>query len=395
MQDAVAYSGMNLTALKQDFEASFGRLPDAIYFAPGRVNLIGEHIDYNGGRVMPAAIHQGTYFGIGKNESSRICIDSMTFGEKRTFEFEDLVSARRQGHWSDYTLGMAQRLLAGVRNPVGFDLLVASDLPQNSGLSSSASFCVGFGFALIDQLDLAFDRIQLARVARAVENDFVGVSCGIMDQFAVAMGKADHCIVLDCESLEWELIQMNLAGYEIVIANSMVERKLSDSNYNLRRSECKQALEILKMDYPVEQLCELSVGQVEASLPLQRFDVLRKRARHVSSENNRVNESVSALKAGALEEFGALMNASHASLRDDFEVSCPELDFLVETAVSIPGVLGSRMTGAGFGGCTVSLVKSSEVPRFAEHLLRAYTAQAAIKAEIYAVTPADGVKRVA
>jgi galactokinase len=149
------------------------------------------------------------------------------------------------------------------------------------------------------------------------------------------------------------------------------------------------------MDYPVEQLCELSVGQVEASLPLHRFDVLRKRARHVSSENNRVNESVSALKAGALEEFGALMNASHASLRDDFEVSCPELDFLVETAVSIPGVLGSRMTGAGFGGCTVSLVKSSGVPRFAEHLLRAYTAQAAIKAEIYAVTPADGVKRVA
>lgn len=383
-----------MSDINQRFETLFGLPPEAMYFCPGRVNLIGEHIDYNGGCVMPVAVDRGNYFAVAANDTGQLRVYTSLFEAAVTLEPGELPTLKARGHWSDYMVGMAQRLPLLNPGQAGIDVMVVSDLPQNSGLSSSASICVGFGFALADQSNLDIDRIALALMAQSVENDFVGVNCGIMDQFAVAMGKQDHCILLNCETMEWELQRMQLAGYQFVIVNSMVPRKLSQSNYNIRRSECRQALEVLQKDYPVDQLCELSVDQVESCHGLQNYDVLRRRARHASSENSRVLDSATALQAGNLDEFGRLMNASHDSLRDDYEVSCPELDFLVETARSLRGVLGSRMTGAGFGGCTVSLVESRSVPEFSADLAQAYSRVMAIEAEIIPVMSSDGVRHV-
>lgn len=385
---------MNISKIQKDFAAKFGHAPDAVYFAPGRVNLIGEHIDYNGGCVMPAAIDTGTYFSIAHNGSDRVNIYSCLFKQQESIELSELDHVTANGQWTDYIVGMLLQLKELKGKLAGVDVHVSSDMPQNSGLSSSASFSVGFGFALANLLNIGIGREALALRARAVENDFVGVNCGIMDQFAVAMGKADHCIVLDCDSLDYELLPMNLEDHEIVITNSMVPRKLSESNYNLRRSECEQALELLQRHYPVTQLCELTVDQVESCGELLKHNVLRRRARHAASENARVHESAMALKRGQLNKFGALMNTSHISLRDDFEVSCKELDILVETAQGIPGVLGSRMTGAGFGGCTVSIVERNTVPAFIEKLTTAYFAATGFEATILRCSAGDGVKRL-
>jgi galactokinase len=386
---------MILSTLGQDFSAIYDRLPEAVFFAPGRVNLIGEHIDYNGGRVMPAAISTGTWFAVSRNGTDRLNIYSSLFGEMESVDLTGLAELKAGRGWLDYISGMLLQLNEQAGRLSGVDILVASDMPQNSGLSSSASFTVGFGFAVSELLGFDLDPVALALAARAVENDFVGVNCGIMDQFAVALGKAGHCIVLDCDTLEYELLPMNLADHEIVIVNSMVPRKLSESNYNLRRSECEQALAILKNTHPVSQLCELSVEQVESCAELAGYDVLRRRARHAASENARVHDSVVVLKRGQLAHFGAFMNASHDSLRDDYEVSCPELDLLVDTARSIPGVLGSRMTGAGFGGCTVSIVESAAVPEFEARLVEAYARETPYTAKVLTARPSDGIKRVA
>jgi len=385
---------VNISKIQKDFAREFGRSPDASYFAPGRVNLIGEHIDYNGGRVMPAAISTGTYFAAALNGTDYVNIYSTLFNELVSIDLSKLSDMTPTGQWDDYIVGTLLQLNALPGQLAGVDVFVTSDMPQNSGLSSSASFAVGLGFAASDLLGLEVDLITLALAARAVENDFVGVNCGIMDQFAVAMGKEDYCIVLDCDSLDYELLPMKLGEYEIVIANSMVPRKLSESNYNLRRSECDQALEILQQDYPVSQLCELTVEQVESCSGLLKHDVLKRRALHAASENQRVHESVTALKQGRLADFGDFMNASHASLRDDFEVSCKELDILFETAQGIPGVLGSRMTGAGFGGCTVSIVATSAVPNFIDSLTAAYSAATPYEAKILRSGAGDGVKRL-
>jgi len=385
---------MKLSTIKQEFSEIFEGAPEAVYFAPGRVNLIGEHIDYNGGRVMPAAITTGTYFAVAKNDTDSLNIYSSLFSELGSIELSDLSTAQAAGEWTDFIAGMLLQLDKTSAELTGADVYVTSNMPQDSGLSSSASFTVGFGFAMSDLLSLGLDRVSLALAARAVENDFVGVNCGIMDQFAVAMGKQDHCIVLDCDSLEYELLPLNLADHEVVIANSMVPRKLSESNYNLRRSECEQALKILQQDYPVNQLCELTVEQVESCSGLGKHDVLKRRARHAASENQRVHESVLALKQGRLSDFGTLMNASHASLRDDYEVSCKELDILVKTAQGIPGVLGSRMSGAGFGGCTVSIVATSAVPDFIDNLTAAYSAATQYETKILRCSAGDGVKRL-
>jgi galactokinase len=386
---------MDIRSLRQDFDSTFGHPPEAVYFSPGRVNLIGEHIDYNGGRVMPAAISMGTYFTVARNGAGHLDVHSSLFGERRAVELAALPGLPAMGHWSDYLVGMAQALMRSCGDVPGVDMLVTSDLPQASGLSSSASFCVGFGFALIDLLHLDMDRKTLALTAQSVENDFVGVNCGIMDQFAVAMGRAGHCILLDCDSMAHELLPMNLAGHEIVIANTMVPRKLSESNYNLRCHDCRQALKILQRDYQVGALCELSAAQVEACGDLRRHGVLYRRALHAASENDRVDASVTALKAGELERFGALMNASHDSLRDNYEVSCRELEILEDTARRIPGVLGSRMTGAGFGGCTVSIVASAVLPEFSARLAETYSRKTGLHTEIHSARPGDGAKRVA
>lgn len=386
---------MNVTNAEMAFRSYFGCAPEAVYFAPGRVNLMGEHIDYNGGRVMPAAISRGTWFGVARNGTELLRIHSAAFPEPATIRMADAATATAGGTWTDYVVGMLQQLTGSGSPLPGVDVLVQADLPQNGGLSSSASFTVGFGFALADLLGLDFDPVALALKARAVENEFVGVNCGIMDQFAVAMARADHCLVLDCASLAYEHLPLALDGHDLVIVNSMVPRKLAESGYNRRRAECEQALTILQREYPVRHLCELSVAQVVACVELAKQEVLLRRSRHVASENQRVANAVATLKAGKLAEFGVLMNATHDSLRDDYEVSCRELDLLVDLARSIPGVLGSRMTGAGFGGCTVSIVASAAVRAFAELLEKSYTPETGLRAELYVVQPGDGVKRSA
>ena len=385
---------MNVPNIENNFELRFGRAPEAIYFAPGRVNLIGEHIDYSGGRVMPTAITRGTWFAVARNGDANLNIHSAAFPATESIRLADVAIAVAQGTWTDYVVGMLRQLTGSGTYLPGVDVLVHADLPRNGGLSSSASFAVGFGFALADLLGLDIDPVTLALKARAAENDFVGVNCGIMDQFAVAMGKADHCLVLDCDSLAYEHLPLALDGHELVIVNSMVPRKLAGSGYNRRRAECEQALAILQREYPVRHLGELSVAQVAACSELSRQDVLARRARHATSENQRVLDSVAALQAGELAAFGALMNASHDSLRDDYEVSCRELDLLVDLARSVPGVLGSRMTGAGFGGCTVSIVASAAVAELRALLEDAYVAATGLNPELLVVRPGDGVKRI-
>jgi len=385
---------MSVSSIEQGFLSLFGRVPEATYFAPGRVNLIGEHIDYNGGRVMPAAITSGTRFAVARNGTESLNIHSAAFPGPASIRLADVGAAIAGGTWTDYVVGMLRQLVPPGAPLPGVDVLVHADLPQNAGLSSSASFTVGFGFALADLLGLDIDPVALALKARAAENDFVGVNCGIMDQFAIAVARADHCLVLDCDSLAYERLPLELDAHDLVIVNSMVPRKLAESAYNRRRAECEQALAILQREYPVRHLCELDVEQVAACAELSRQDALLRRARHAASENQRVAESVAALKAGKLTAFGALMNASHDSLRDDYEVSCQELDLLVDLARSIPGVLGSRMTGAGFGGCTVSIVASAAVAELEAQLKREYATETGLNPEVLVVRPGDGVKRI-
>lgn len=385
---------MSVVQIQRIFASLFARSAEGLYFAPGRVNLIGEHIDYNGGRVMPAAISRGTRFAVARNGTDRLNIHSAAFPESASIRLTDVSTATARGTWTDYVVGMLQQL-TGPEEPLpGVDVLVQADLPQNGGLSSSASFTVGFGFALADLLGLDIDPVALALKARAVENGFVGVNCGIMDPFAVAMARADQCLVLDCDSLAYERLPLVLDGHDLVIVNSMVPRRLAESGYNRRRAECEQALAILQREFPVRHLCELSVRQVDACTGLSQQEILLRRARHAASENQRVADSVAALKAGKLGEFGALMNASHDSLRYDYEVSCRELDLLVDLARSVPGVLGSRMTGAGFGGCTVSIVASAALAELQALLESAYTAETGLSPELLVVRPGDGVKRI-
>jgi len=385
---------MNVAEAEAVFRSQFGRPAEAIYFAPGRVNLIGEHIDYNGGQVLPAAISRGTWIAVARNGIDDLRIYSSAFPKLEMIRLSGVGGATARGHWTDYVLGVLQQLTASGTTLAGVDVTVQGDLPQNGGLSSSASFTVGLGFALADQFGLKIDPVDLALKARAVENDFVGVKCGIMDPFAVAMGRANHCILLDCASLAYEHLPLDLEGYDLVIVHSGVPRKLAESQYNRRRSECEAALAILQREYSVSHLCELSVEQVASCAELSGHELLLRRARHAVSEGQRVAASVAALKAGRLAEFGALMNSSHDSLKDDFEVSCRELDVLVDLARSIPGVLGSRMTGAGFGGCTVSIVESAAVAQFARLLDDVYTPETGLRAELLVVQPGDGVRRL-
>ena len=385
---------MDLSKSLNHFSIKFGRQAEAVYFAPGRVNLIGEHIDYNGGFVMPAAISNGSYFLVAPNGTRDLVVFSSLFNQQHSFSLRDVPAMNPTGQWIDYIAGTLQQFHRRFGELPGMDVLVVSDLAQNSGLSSSASFSVGFAFALASEAGVDIDRVSVARVAQAVENDYVGVNCGIMDQFAVAMGKSDHCIALNCDSLEHELLPLNLLDHEIVIANSMVPRKLSESAYNQRRAECRIALETLQKCGDMDHLCAVTLEELGRCEPLKANHLLYRRAHHAVSEQQRVLESIELLKTGGLRAFGKLMNASHASLRDDFEVSCEELDILADTAQGLAGVLGSRMTGGGFGGCTVSIVASENVGNFIETLSHVYSAATPYQARILRCVAGDGVKRI-
>lgn len=379
------------------FGEVFGNAEGAgTYFAPGRVNLIGEHTDYNGGHVFPCALTIGTYGAARKREDNRLRFYSMNFDRLGVIEssLEELVPSKEAG-WTNYPKGVMWAFeQKGMKLPCGMDLLLNGNIPNGSGLSSSASVEVLTGFILRDFFGFDVTNQDLALIGQFSENQFNKVNCGIMDQFAIAMGKKDNAIFLDTADLSYEYAPIALEGAKIVIACSNKKRGLGDSKYNERRSECETALAELKQEIGIDTLGELDEKTFEQYQSLIKDDVRRRRAKHAVYENQRTMRAVEALKNNDVERFGQLMNVSHVSLRDDYEVTGVELDTLVEEAWKIEGVIGSRMTGAGFGGCTVSIVRDGAIDRFIEQVGKAYQDKIGYAADFYVVEIGDGPRRI-
>ena len=385
--------------LVKKFQELFGEGGDIrFYFSPGRVNLIGEHTDYNGGHVFPCALTIGTY-GVARKRGDRIIrLYSENFSKMGVIEtsLDDLVYRENAG-WTNYPKGIVWTFQEkGYPVETGFDMLMYGNIPNGSGLSSSASVELLMGIILKDLLgyeDLTM--INLALMGQYGENNFNGMNCGIMDQFAIAMGKKDHAIFLDTQNLLYEYAPIRMEGYKIVIAASNKKRRLTDSKYNERRAECEEALKDIQSVKKIQALGELTEEEFEQVKDAVKDPVCRKRAKHAVYENQRTIKAVKALKNNDLETFGKLMNESHVSLRDDYEVTGKELDTLVEAAWKQEGVIGSRMTGAGFGGCTVSIVKEEAVDAFIKNVGEIYEKEIGYGADFYVVEIGDGTRRIA
>lgn len=385
--------------LVKKFQELFGEGGDIrFYFSPGRVNLIGEHTDYNGGHVFPCALTIGTYGVARKREDRKIRLYSENFSKMGVIEtsLDDLVYRDSAG-WTNYPKGIVWTFQEkGYPVETGFDMLMYGNIPNGSGLSSSASVELLMGIILKDLLgyeDLTM--INLALMGQYGENNFNGMNCGIMDQFAIAMGKKDHAIFLDTQNLQYEYAPIRMDGYKIVIAASNKKRRLTDSKYNERRAECEKALKDIQSVKMIHALGELTEEGFEQIKDAVKDPVCRKRAKHAVYENQRTIKAVKALRNNDLETFGKLMNASHVSLRDDYEVTGKELDTLVEAAWKQEGVVGSRMTGAGFGGCTVSIVKEEAVDAFIKNVGEIYEKEIGYGADFYVVEIGDGTRRTA
>ena len=365
------------------------------YFSPGRVNLIGEHTDYNGGHVFPCALTLGTYGAARKREDNKIHFYSMNLDSFDVVEasLDDLTN-KKEYNWANYPLGVVWAFKEkGHTITSGFDMVIWGNIPNGSGLSSSASLEVLTGVILTDLFEIKdLSMTDLALIGQYSENNFNGCNCGIMDQFAVAMGKKDHAIFLDTSDLSYEYAPCVLDGAKIVITNSKVKHSLVDSAYNDRRNECAAALKALQSELDIQALGDLTPEEFEAHKSLIKDEIQLQRAKHAVYENQRTIDAVTALKAGDIESFGKLMNQSHISLRDDYDVSCEEIDILVDLAWKIPGVLGSRITGGGFGGCTVSIVKNESVDTFIETI--GNLEKVGHEAEFYTVDIGDGASRL-
>ena len=367
------------------------------FFSPGRVNLIGEHTDYNGGHVFPCALSIGTYMIVRKREDRTIRFYSENFSKLGVIEtsLDDLVYSEKAG-WTNYPKGVMWAMEGrGYKIPTGMDILIYGTIPNGSGLSSSASLEVLTGLAVRDLFGFeGISMIDLALIGQYSENNFNGCNCGIMDQFAVAMGKKDHAIFLDTSDLSYEYASVKLENAKIVITNSKVKHSLVDSQYNQRRQECSHALSLLQEELDINALGDLDIDTFEKFKEVITDPVEQKRAKHAVYENQRTIEAVSALKAGNIERFGELMNQSHISLRDNYAVSCEEIDILVDLAWQIPGVVGSRITGGGFGGCTVSIVKNDAVDTFINTIGPAYKEKVGHEAEFYTVDIGSGAQKL-
>ena len=387
---------MKETVLKT-FEELYGEVQGVnVYFAPGRVNLIGEHTDYNGGHVFPCALTIGTYAAVRKREDRKLVFYSMNFEEMGVIESSlDDLTPSKDANWTDYPKGVMWAFEeSGMTMDRGLDIVLYGNIPNGSGLSSSASLEVLTGYFLKDLYDFNVTNIDLAKIGQYSENNFNGMNCGIMDQFASAMGKKDHAIFLDTADLSYEYAPLKLDGAKIVVANSNVKHSLVNSEYNARRSECEEALEELQTVIDIEGLGDLSEEQFEANKSAIKDEVRVRRAKHAVYENQRTIRAVEALRNNDLKLFGELMNASHVSLRDDYEVSCEEIDVLVEAAWKIDGVIGSRITGGGFGGCTVSIVRDEAVDTFKEKVGAVYKVHTGKTADFYVVEIGDGPRRL-
>ena len=380
----------------QGLTERFTRLFDAeprIFQAPGRVNLIGEHTDYNDGFVMPAAIGFCTRIAIAPRHGCELVVRSENFAEQLEFNL-DALPDKASGHWSDYVIGVAKALGYSGGPLIGANLLIEGDVPQGAGLSSSASLEVAVGYALLDLAGDAIDLTKLALLCQKAENEFVGARCGIMDQFISSHGQSGQALLLDCRSLEHRLLPLGDEA-RLVICNTMVRHSISGGEYNRRRAECEAGVQCLTAHLPgVRALRDVTINDL-ATYGRDLPETIMRRCRHVISENSRVLQAASALDRRDLETFGILMRESHKSLREDFEVTCAELDLMVELAEHAPGVYGARMTGGGFGGCTINLVRKDCVAEFKERVAEGYRRSTGRAAEIYVCSAANGVKRVA
>lgn len=386
---------MTTQELKTAFKTTYGKPADAVYFAPGRVNLIGEHTDYNGGAVFPCALSFGTNLLLAKNDKKVMNFKSLNQPEIVTLNFDQLTT-RLEKSWVNYPLGvMAQFIKRGVTFTQGYDILIWGNVPNGAGLSSSAALEVVTAFALNDQLGTNFNRTDIALIGQKAEHEFALVNCGIMDQFVSANGAKDHAVHLNCDTLEFELVPVKLEGVKIVISNTHSPHKLDSGAYNQRVAECKKAVEQLNTVRPLKYLAELTEAEFKSIESAITDPVAHKRARHVVGEVQRTSDAVKALKAGDINLFGKLMNASHVSLRDDYEVTGPELDCMAEEAWKIDGVIGSRMTGGGFGGCTDSLVKEEAIDTFIAQVGANYEKRIGIKPDFYIAEIGDGATKLA
>ena len=383
---------MDTGVLEKRFEEIYGTKVEHLYFAPGRVNLIGEHIDYNGGRVFPCALSFGTYLAVALRDDQKIAFASMN--QAFRLECDPTIFEHKPAEWVKYPLGVVKEFADRGFDPWGFDILYFGDIPNGAGLSSSASIEVVTAFMLNDLLHAGLDVVELVKMSQRAENLFVGMNCGIMDQFAVGMGKKEHAIALDCGTLDYDLIPLHLNGYKLVITNSNKNHDLVTSEYNVRRSQCEQALVDINQELNVKHLCDLSEEELERARHLISDETVYRRARHAVTENARVNEAIDVLQKGDLVRFGELMNESHRSLKEDYEVTGVEMDTLAEEGQKLPGVLGSRITGGGFGGCTVSLVKEDNVQEFIEKLASVYHDKVGLNAEFYVADIGDGVRKI-
>ena len=386
---------MTIDQLKSAYEAAYQKPATDIFFAPGRVNLIGEHTDYNGGFVFPCALSFGTYILLSKNDEQKINFRSLNMEAIYSLELTQLSEPLPNKAWANYPLGVfAQFIKRGVAITQGYDILFWGNVPAGAGLSSSAAMEVVTAYALNELLGTKYGLADLAKIGRAAEHEFAGVMCGIMDQFASAHGKADHAIYLNCDTLEYDLVPVKLEGIKVVVTNTHSPHKLDSGSFNDRVRQCQLAVEQINVVRPIQYLAELSQVEFEQIKDAITDETAHRRARHVVGEVQRTKDAVEALKNGDIVKFGQLMNQSHVSLRDDYEVTGPQLDALAEAAWKIDGVLGSRMTGGGFGGCTVSLVREEAIPAFIEKVGAEYTEKTGLTADFYIAEIGDGAHRV-
>jgi galactokinase len=380
--------------LHQEFIKIFNKEANNVYFSPGRVNLIGEHIDYNGGLVMPCAITFGTYLLTSPNEDGIFRFRSLNFSEQKDIPLQ-LHYEKNGENWFNFPIGVIDRFIKDGHQLKGLDMLFYGDIPIGSGLSSSASIEVVTSYALNDLFNSGYSKLDLVKLSKYVENNFIGVNSGIMDQFAVAFGEKNKALMLNCDTLEYQAVDSNLGDYVLAIINTNKPRKLAESKYNERVQECHAALKALQQQLDIKYLCEIDSATFEQYKHLITDPIVLKRAKHVIEENDRVKLAATALAANDLAEFGKLMYASHDSLRDLYEVSGVELDAVAEYSKTNPDVAGARMTGAGFGGCAIALVKGGAFDKFSKEITEYYTQKIGYAPSVYSSLIGDGVGELA
>ena len=393
--DSLTSSTYDPENLAEDFVKVYGGTKESveIFSSPARINIIGEHIDYNGGFVFPAAINRYLYVAIRKRGDSKIIYNDIHFPGTFEFDINDNFTFDKKNDYANYLNGILSQLKEkGFKFPCGFEILMASNVPAGGGISSSSALECGFAYAVSETFGFNIDRIEIAKLGQMSEHNFMNVQCGIMDQFIIAVGKKNTAVMLDCDSLKYEYAPLELGDYRFVVMNTNKQRRLADSKYNERLNECREALkEIQAGGCNVANLCALTPSEFEKVKSYIKSETVAKRAKHAVYENQRVKDAVAALNKGDLVALGKLLNESHTSLKEDYEVTGIELDTLAETAQKQEGCLGARMTGAGFGGCAIALVHKDKIESFVENVQKIYEEKIVYKAGFFACESGDGV----